>query len=246
MESQAASSRPGWNGRVATGRALATTSGARGRGTRICTRSRSGTKPRLCAVVSSAAVACMTHRRTSLPLVSPPAACRSAVRNNSALNALGLTAVRRIDRHVQCRGAVESGGDEGAADQAGVVVGQHDLGAVSAQVRACRCGPLRFGQRGMVIGQFAARQERGQLAELYRVECAENQHIHAGTLTRYRGCMGRPRTPMGRARVAAERLGEEYPGTAAELCALQLRDPLPAPGGHHSFGADAPMCGSTW
>lgn len=32
--------------------------------------------------------------------------------------------------------------------------------------------------------------------------------------------MARPRTPAGRARVADERLGRLYPGTAAELCAL--------------------------
>jgi endonuclease-3 len=31
---------------------------------------------------------------------------------------------------------------------------------------------------------------------------------------------GRPRSPKGRARVVAERLADEYPGTATELCAL--------------------------
>src|SRR5690625_3468851 len=36
--------------------------------------------------------------------------------------------------------------------------------------------------------------------------------------------MARPRTPAGRARRAFERLGEEYPGTAAELCELDFRD----------------------
>lgn len=35
----------------------------------------------------------------------------------------------------------------------------------------------------------------------------------------------RPRTPAGRARRAHERLAEEYPGTAPELCALQHRNP---------------------
>lgn len=35
----------------------------------------------------------------------------------------------------------------------------------------------------------------------------------------------RPRTPAGRARRAHERLAAEYPGTAAELCALQHRNP---------------------
>lgn len=35
---------------------------------------------------------------------------------------------------------------------------------------------------------------------------------------------GRPRSPGGRARRAFERLGDEYPGTAAELCELDFRD----------------------
>lgn len=36
----------------------------------------------------------------------------------------------------------------------------------------------------------------------------------------------RPRTASGRAREALARLGEEYPGTAAELCALAYRSPF--------------------
>jgi endonuclease-3 len=36
---------------------------------------------------------------------------------------------------------------------------------------------------------------------------------------------GRPRSPKGRARVVADRLAEEYPGTAAELCALDHANP---------------------
>lgn len=35
---------------------------------------------------------------------------------------------------------------------------------------------------------------------------------------------GRPRSPKGRARVVAERLAAEYPGTATELCALHHED----------------------
>ena len=35
----------------------------------------------------------------------------------------------------------------------------------------------------------------------------------------------RPRTPAGRARRTPERLSREYPGTAAELCALRHRNP---------------------
>jgi endonuclease-3 len=38
--------------------------------------------------------------------------------------------------------------------------------------------------------------------------------------------MGTPRTPKGRAKVVLERLREEYPGTAAELCALVHDDPF--------------------
>ena len=36
---------------------------------------------------------------------------------------------------------------------------------------------------------------------------------------------GRPRSPKGRARVVADRLAEEYPGTATELCALDHSNP---------------------
>jgi endonuclease-3 len=36
---------------------------------------------------------------------------------------------------------------------------------------------------------------------------------------------GRPRSPKGRARVVADRLAEEYPGTATDLCALDHSNP---------------------
>jgi endonuclease-3 len=36
---------------------------------------------------------------------------------------------------------------------------------------------------------------------------------------------GRPRSPRGRARVVADRLAVEYPGTATELCALRHANP---------------------
>ncbi|HET6665018.1 MAG TPA: endonuclease III [Acidimicrobiales bacterium] len=36
---------------------------------------------------------------------------------------------------------------------------------------------------------------------------------------------GRPRSPRGRARVVADRLAEEYPGTATDLCALDHSNP---------------------
>ncbi|MGK2958454.1 MAG: endonuclease III [Acidimicrobiales bacterium] len=38
--------------------------------------------------------------------------------------------------------------------------------------------------------------------------------------------MGKPRTPAGRAREVLSRLGEEYPGTATELCALVHDSPF--------------------
>jgi endonuclease-3 len=38
--------------------------------------------------------------------------------------------------------------------------------------------------------------------------------------------MARPRTPKGRAREAAARLAEEYPGSAKELCALNFTTPF--------------------
>jgi endonuclease-3 len=38
--------------------------------------------------------------------------------------------------------------------------------------------------------------------------------------------VGRPRSPKGRARLVADRLAEEYPGTAKELCALHHSNPF--------------------
>ena len=85
----------------------------------------------------------MIHRRTR-PSGSPPAASQERRPQQLALDALGLVAVGRIDGDVERGGAVERGGDEGAADQAGVVVGQHDLGAVSARGPA-RAAAIRWG-----------------------------------------------------------------------------------------------------
>ena len=45
-------------------------------------------------------------------------------------------------------------------------------------------------------------------------------------VTRYREPVAKPRTPKGRAKLAAERLAERYPGTAKELCALDHKDPF--------------------
>ena len=38
--------------------------------------------------------------------------------------------------------------------------------------------------------------------------------------------MARPRSPKGRARLTADRLALEYPGTAKELCALHHDNPF--------------------
>ncbi|HEX3392985.1 MAG TPA: endonuclease III [Acidimicrobiales bacterium] len=38
--------------------------------------------------------------------------------------------------------------------------------------------------------------------------------------------MGSPRTPGGRARLTVARLGDEYPGSAADLCALRFASPF--------------------
>jgi endonuclease-3 len=46
------------------------------------------------------------------------------------------------------------------------------------------------------------------------------------TRYRYRDCVGSPRSPKGRALLAAQRLAEEFPGTAKELCALDHETPF--------------------
>jgi endonuclease III len=43
-------------------------------------------------------------------------------------------------------------------------------------------------------------------------------------VTRYRDPVAKPRTARGRTRLTVERLAERYPGTAAELCALDFKD----------------------
>jgi endonuclease-3 len=45
-------------------------------------------------------------------------------------------------------------------------------------------------------------------------------------VTRYREPVAQPRTAKGRARLTVARLAEVYPGTAAELCALDFKDPF--------------------
>jgi endonuclease-3 len=48
----------------------------------------------------------------------------------------------------------------------------------------------------------------------------------AANVTRYRDPVAKPRTAKGRARLTTERLAEDFPGTAAELCALDFKDPF--------------------
>jgi endonuclease-3 len=50
--------------------------------------------------------------------------------------------------------------------------------------------------------------------------------VHAAPDGTVRNLMARLRTPKGRARVVAERLADEYPGTAVELCALRHDNPF--------------------
>ena len=96
----------------------------------------------------------------------------------------------------------------------------------AAEVPTCRGDPLGFGQRRMAVERLAARQQCSEIRELDVVEFAQDEHVHARTLTRYRDGVGRPRTPKGMARVVMQRLAEEYPGTAKELCALTHESPF--------------------
>jgi endonuclease-3 len=50
--------------------------------------------------------------------------------------------------------------------------------------------------------------------------------VHLATEGTVPDLMARPRTPRGRARVVADRLADEYPGTAVELCALRHDNPF--------------------
>jgi endonuclease III len=45
-------------------------------------------------------------------------------------------------------------------------------------------------------------------------------------VTRYREPVAKPRTAKGRARLTVERLAEVYPGSAADLCALDFENPF--------------------
>lgn len=89
-----------------------------------------------------------------------------------------------------------------------------------------------LGQGGVLVGFFAAGNQGRYRGLLGGVQAVQHLQIHGRTLTRslartrYLGPVGRPRTPKGRARVAAARLADVYPGTAAELCALDFETPF--------------------
>ena len=109
---------------------------------------------------------------------------------------------------------------------------QHGPGPVVNQVDPSGWITQVLGQGGVLVGLFAAGDQGRQSGLLGRVKAVQHQQIHGRTLTRgvtrtrYLGPVGRPRTPKGRARVVSTRLAEEYPGTAAELCALDFDTPF--------------------
>jgi endonuclease III len=142
------------------------------------------------------------------------------------LDVLPLFPVERIDGDVQRGRTIDGRHDECAPDQRVAFISEDGVCPVCPQVPACGGGPLRFGQRRMTVELFAASQERRKIRELGVIEFGEDQHIHARTLTRYRDGVGRPRTPKGMARAVMQRLAEEYPGTAKELCALTHDSPF--------------------
>jgi endonuclease III len=110
--------------------------------------------------------------------------------------------------------------------------GQHGPGPVVNQVDASGWITQVLGQGGVLVGLLAAGDQVRQSGLLGTVKAVQYQQIHGRTLTRcaartrYLGPVGRPRTPKGRARVVSTRLAEEYPGTAAELCALDFDTPF--------------------
>ena len=134
--------------------------------------------------------------------------------------------MERIDGDMEGRRTIDGGSDEGATDQRPSSYPRTACAPVRPEVPTSRCDPLGFGQRRMAVERLAPRQKCGEIRELDVVEFAEDEHVHARTLTRYRDGVGRPRTPKGLARVVMQRLAEEYPGTAKELCALTHESPF--------------------
>ena len=164
--------------------------------------------------------------------------CPRAAPMQRRLDVLRLFPVEGIDGDVQRGRTVDGRHEEGAPDQRVAFISEDGVCPVCPQVPACGGGPLRFGQRRMTVELFAASQKRRKIRELGVIEFAEDQHVHARTLTRYRDGVGRPRTPKGMARVVMQRLAEEYPGTAKELCALDARVPVPVAGGDDPVGPE--------
>ena len=89
-------------------------------------------------------------------------------------------------------------------------------------------------QRPVPVGPGGGVEQIGDSARSAGPTCAFDLHAKVGhgcTLTRPTPdgslpAMAGPRTPRGRARVVVARLAEEYPGTAAELCALDHSGPF--------------------
>ena len=110
--------------------------------------------------------------------------------------------------------------------------GQHGPGPVVNQVDPSGRITQVLGQGRVLVGRLAAGDQGRQSGLLGSVKAVQHQQIHGRTLTRrvtrtrYLGPVGRPRTPKGRARVVSTRLAEVYPGTAAELCALDFDTPF--------------------
>ena len=113
VSTQDASSCPGTKARVASGRVAATTSSGRGNGTRIWSRSRSGTNPSAAARSSSAGPACITHRWRA---TDAGASCDGPAQQRRVHPGPGCG---RVDHHVDHRGAVATGGEDGAAGELG-------------------------------------------------------------------------------------------------------------------------------
>src|SRR4051794_15376355 len=75
------------------------------------------------------------------------------------------------------------------------------------------------------ILRTVAERSRLQLLAVYRLKIANSKHppVDGGRNVAF---VGTPRTPKGRARETMARLAVEYPGTAAELCALDFKTPF--------------------
>ena len=113
------------------------------------------------------------------------------------LDVLLLAPVERIDGDMDGRRSIDGRRDERTADQCVALISEHGPCPVRPEVPACGSSPLGFGQRRMAVERFTARQECREIRELGGVEFAQDQHVHACTLTRYRDGVGRPENAEG-------------------------------------------------